>query len=127
MPATMGSGFLKRAASRKASSCVLSPISASATTPVEMRKASKRADLIARWKAPAGAGTALLDVLFAHLAGVAVLQFAGLVAAAARSAFVAEFGLAAAVALLAFHVARGLRARLLRIEVGFGVGQVRVA
>src|SRR5574337_1022806 len=35
MPAMIGSGFLKRAASTKASSWVLSPTSASATTPVD--------------------------------------------------------------------------------------------
>jgi len=40
MPATMGSGRRKRAASRKASNWVLSPISARATMPVETRKAS---------------------------------------------------------------------------------------
>ena len=43
MPSTIGTGFLKRAASRKASSWVLSPISARATTPVEMNRASMRA------------------------------------------------------------------------------------
>ena len=36
----MGRGFLKRAARMKASSWVLSPISASATTPVETRRDS---------------------------------------------------------------------------------------
>jgi hypothetical protein len=41
MPAMMGSGFLKRAARIKASNWVLSPISASATTPVEISKDSK--------------------------------------------------------------------------------------
>ena len=40
MPAMIGSGFWKRAASMSASSCVLSPISPNATTPVETRKAS---------------------------------------------------------------------------------------
>ncbi len=40
MPAMIGSGFRKRAASTSASNCVLSPISPSATTPVETRKAS---------------------------------------------------------------------------------------
>ena len=40
MPSTIGHGFLNRAASTRARSCVLSPISASATTEVEMRKAS---------------------------------------------------------------------------------------
>jgi len=40
MPRMIGSGFLKRAASTSDSSCVLSPISASATIPVEIRKAS---------------------------------------------------------------------------------------
>src|SRR6516162_8447676 len=39
MPAMMGAGFLKRAARMKASSCVLSPISASATTPIETMEA----------------------------------------------------------------------------------------
>ena len=41
MPAMMGRGFLKRAARIKASNWVLSPISASATTPVEISKDSK--------------------------------------------------------------------------------------
>ncbi|KAI1693650.1 hypothetical protein Ddc_22629 [Ditylenchus destructor] len=40
MPATMGQGLRKRAASTSDSSWVLSPISASATTEVEIRKAS---------------------------------------------------------------------------------------
>lgn len=40
MPAMMGVGRLKRAASKRASSWVLSPISARATKPVENRKAS---------------------------------------------------------------------------------------
>jgi hypothetical protein len=40
MPNTIGSGRRKRAASRKASNWVLSPISARATMPVETRKAS---------------------------------------------------------------------------------------
>ena len=40
MPRQMGKGLRKRAASKKASSWVLSPISASATRPVETRKAS---------------------------------------------------------------------------------------
>src|SRR5581483_10163147 len=40
MPSTIGAGRLKRAASRKASSWVLSPISEIATTPIETRKAS---------------------------------------------------------------------------------------
>ena len=39
MPAMMGSGFLNRAARMKASNWVLSPISASATTPVETIRA----------------------------------------------------------------------------------------
>ena len=43
MPAMMGSGFLNRAASKKASNWVLSPISAKATMPVEINKASTRA------------------------------------------------------------------------------------
>jgi hypothetical protein len=37
----MGKGFLKRAARRKASNCVLSPISARVTTPVLTSNASK--------------------------------------------------------------------------------------
>ena len=42
MPATIGHGRLKRAASSSASSCVLSPISPSATTPVDHQNASTR-------------------------------------------------------------------------------------
>jgi hypothetical protein len=42
MPAMMGNGFLNRAASKKASNWVLSPISARATMPVEISKASTR-------------------------------------------------------------------------------------
>jgi hypothetical protein len=41
IPAMMGKGFLKRAARRKASNCVLSPISARVTTPVLTSNASK--------------------------------------------------------------------------------------
>jgi len=40
MPAMIGKGRLKRAARINARSCVLSPISARATTPVEMSNAS---------------------------------------------------------------------------------------
>jgi len=40
MPHTIGQGWRKRVARRRAKSCVLSPISASATMPVEMKKAS---------------------------------------------------------------------------------------
>src|SRR3546814_8346946 len=40
MPRMIGSGCRKRVASRIASSCVLSPISASATTAVEVNRAS---------------------------------------------------------------------------------------
>jgi hypothetical protein len=36
----MGTGFLNRAANKKANNCVLSPISASATTPVEISRVS---------------------------------------------------------------------------------------
>src|SRR5512135_2722827 len=45
MPATIGTGFLKRAARMKARSWVLSPISARATTPVETSRASIRRGL----------------------------------------------------------------------------------
>jgi hypothetical protein len=41
IPAMIGKGFLKRAARRKASNCVLSPISARVTTPVLTNNASK--------------------------------------------------------------------------------------
>jgi anti-sigma factor ChrR (cupin superfamily) len=41
MPATMGHGLRYRAASTMASNCVLSPISPSATMPVDTKKASK--------------------------------------------------------------------------------------
>ncbi len=40
MPRMIGTGFLKRAAKMKARSCVLSPISAKATTPVETKRDS---------------------------------------------------------------------------------------
>jgi hypothetical protein len=40
MPHTMGQGLRKRAAKTKDKSCVLSPISARATIPVERRNAS---------------------------------------------------------------------------------------
>jgi hypothetical protein len=40
MPAMMGKGRLKRAANKKASNWVLSPISASATTPVDTKNDS---------------------------------------------------------------------------------------
>src|SRR5262245_27969286 len=40
MPRMIGTGLRKRAASKSANSCVLSPISASATTPAETRNAS---------------------------------------------------------------------------------------
>ena len=40
MPSTIGTGRRNLAASRKASNCVLSPISASATMPVDTRNAS---------------------------------------------------------------------------------------
>src|SRR5450759_5386897 len=48
MPAMIGKGFLKRAASMKARSWVLSPISARATTPVEISSASITSSLTGR-------------------------------------------------------------------------------
>jgi hypothetical protein len=51
----MGSGRLKRAASKKASSCVLSPISAKATTPVDTQKDSMNVTMLG--------GVAKLDCL----------------------------------------------------------------
>jgi hypothetical protein len=55
IPAMMGTGRLKRAASKKASSCVLSPISAKATTPVDTQKDSMNVTMLG--------GVAKLDCL----------------------------------------------------------------
>jgi hypothetical protein len=50
IPAMMGTGRLKRAASKKASSCVLSPISAKATTPVDIQKDSMNVTMLSDWQ-----------------------------------------------------------------------------
>ena len=53
----MGRGFLKRAARMKASSWVLSPISASATTPVETARGPVRDSMKGMWGTQAGTRT----------------------------------------------------------------------
>src|SRR4029079_3679398 len=54
IPSTIGTGRRYRAASISASNCVLSPISARATTPVETRKASSMAAIVADKKKSQG-------------------------------------------------------------------------